>query len=161
MEKASHGLNVNYGGMIQDWHSFAPYAISASSGKYDPGAKCVMCKTGTLSHVFFPCRHMCVCLSCIQATNIGPRGDDIDIPAGKEPWTACAVCMQEIKIVLRHDEGKEHDRFWAWVHKVKPPLSYAFKQEFREAAERMRNGKSATKHTQSLDDAASACCSVS
>jgi len=92
----SSGLNANYGNMIMDWSSQSLYA-RGSDGAYEANIKCVMCKIETVSHIFFPCQHKCVCHACLRKLNIGSRGDHIDdaetAVRPKDPWLSCAICM--------------------------------------------------------------------
>lgn len=122
LTKMSSGLNKDYGvavsmhAMTSKFHTRQVYL---SESKRPP--KCVLCKKRTPSSVFFPCAHSCVCDVCAKEKRVGPSSAG---SAGM--WEACPVCMSMIKKVLPLEGGREEDRYWDWVHEVKPPLPRGF-----------------------------------
>jgi len=74
---------------------------------------CVMCKSGEVLTVFFPCQHKCVCDGCISKKNIGTNLEG--------SWNFCAICCEQIKVAFPHEVGsREVTRYWDWVNEVKP-----------------------------------------
>ena len=56
----------------------------------------------------------------------------------------CPLCCELIKRVEPHD-GDEHERYWAWVHEVKPPLPARFPNRFAKAAAGLTKGEYRTR----------------
>ena len=53
------------------------------------------------------------------------------IPGG---YCSCPLCAGIIKKVLPHEDGKEVDKYWAWVEEVNPSLPTGFMRNFRHSA---------------------------
>ncbi|CAM9874630.1 unnamed protein product [Phaeothamnion confervicola] len=85
-----------------------------------PAVDCVVCRRRPAGLVLFPCSHRSVCGACWQ-----------DQPAGEK---MCAVCGTAVKRAIPYADGREAQRYWAWVEEVKPPLPPGFACEFKAAA---------------------------
>ncbi|GFH48185.1 hypothetical protein CTEN210_04661 [Chaetoceros tenuissimus] len=69
----------------------------------------------TISKVFFPCEHMCLCDDCYFQL---------------DALQSCPACNQSIKYVSTYNDGRELDDYWNWIKEVKPPLDQDFKRNF-------------------------------
>ena len=69
----------------------------------------------TISKVFFPCEHICLCDDCYFQL---------------DALESCPACNQSIKYVSTYNNGKELDDYWNWIKEVKPPLDQDFKRNF-------------------------------
>jgi len=109
--------------MTKDYVSIASeYRNTSQYRKLDEAVVCVLCHTHTVTTVFFPCQHKCVCKVCIDLNNIGK-------PSVEGSWLFCSICNEQIKLALEHD-GEEVVKYWAWVNAVKPPMPPNFVKNF-------------------------------
>ncbi|DAZ94369.1 TPA: hypothetical protein N0F65_001103 [Lagenidium giganteum] len=149
LRKKEHVLTKNYIEIARDFTLMQAFN-RLPDGTYPPDTKCVFCGVGVPVAVFFPCQHRCVCDMCINRHSIAP--------ANRKPSarSQCPVCMAEIRLILPHT-GKEEEQYWAWVMEVQPQLPSYFKQEFKDAAKRLRKNSVAptnNSHWSSSDTAA-------
>jgi|TARA_B110000091_G_scaffold156355_1_gene166579 hypothetical protein len=98
--------------------------------------KCSMCKVQRCQQVFFPCQHACVCNQCMVQHDIGVL--DRSNPHART-WSACPVCVQEIKKIVPLHDGSELDYF-NWLHEVKPSTGWLDTHQFANAGQTLEKG---------------------
>eukprot|EP01041_Mallomonas_annulata_P005762 gene5762-11646_t len=99
-------------------------------GYYRPSnpITCVLCKTNTAKHVFFPCEHVCVCPECISKDKFVSEMNLSGTPGG---YCICPVCAGTIKLILTYENGAEIEKYWHWVLEVEPTLPSSFTRDFK------------------------------
>ncbi|KAH7492326.1 uncharacterized protein KRP23_1237 [Phytophthora ramorum] len=130
-------LTKNYLELVKDFRQLRPFT-RRPDGKYPADTRCVYCVNARPTSVFFPCQHMCVCNDCIEVNSISTNY------TSATDWCACPVCMTDIRLILPHS-GKEEDKYWKWVLKIKPSLPSHFKQEFKEIGRRLSKDAAPTR----------------
>ena len=120
----------DYFHLAQTYKMHSSYQVSqlSSSGKGPPN--CILCQKNKCDRVFFPCEHVCVCEECI-ITNQFIESEKMKYQPGG--YNICPLCAMEIKKMFRFDNGRETERYWAWVHEIVPQLPTNFMKTFRHS----------------------------
>jgi hypothetical protein len=123
--------DVIVGGMNQDYLGMArTYKLQRAYSDPHFNALCVLCQKHECSDVFFPCQHRCVCRNCIRSEQIC---DDRSLTSNPRGFCNCPLCSTIINIILPHENGKEVENYWAWVHEIVPPLPKDFMRNFKHS----------------------------
>jgi hypothetical protein len=106
-----------------DYKSYEPYRVNNPVNQ----VRCLLCANVvqksmghlsshryTISKVFFPCEHVCVCDTCYIL---------------QRSWSKCPLCNSEVKLVVSLS-GREKEEYLEWVEEIKPQLPSDFIQEF-------------------------------
>lgn len=124
--------DVIVGGMNQDYLGMArTYKLQRAYSDHYFNALCVLCHKNECTDVFFPCQHRCVCRHCIRSEQIC---DDRTLLKNPRGHCNCPLCSTIINLILPHENGKEVDKYWAWVHEIVPPLPRDFMRNFKHSA---------------------------
>ena len=118
-----HKYMKDYIQVSLDYKSYEPYRVNNPVNQI----RCLLCTNvaekstdhsnshrRTVSKVFFPCEHLCVCDTCYDLQRM---------------WTICPLCNSDVKLIVRLS-GNEKEEYLKWVEEIKPELPYDFTQEF-------------------------------
>jgi hypothetical protein len=125
MEPAEGGKSQDYLGLVQIYNLQRPFL------RRDHTINCVLCQRVVPEDIFFPCEHKVVCRACIKKEEVCPDYELDKFPNGH---CNCPLCCQIIKLILPNENGKEVEKYWAWVLAVKPELPKGFMRDFRHSA---------------------------
>lgn len=126
--ETSPRVKRNYVQMARLYKIYRPYSLTESTFK---SLKCVLCHDQEPIDVFFPCEHRCVCRSCIQKEQIC---DDVTFETNVNGYCNCSLCAEVIKKIIPFENGKEIEKYWAWVLEQKIDLPDGFLRNFRHSA---------------------------
>lgn len=118
-----HTYTKDYLKLSLDYKINEPYRVNNPIAQI----RCIICKTlarktqgrtisfqRTISKVFFPCEHICVCDECFKR---------------KKSWIVCPLCDGDIKLVVSLS-GNTKEEYLMWVEEIKPQLPVDFIKEF-------------------------------
>jgi len=93
-------LTKDYLALAREYKRMEPYR----SNNPHSDVLCVRCNSSneSISKVFFPCEHCCVCTSCISG----------------KAWSVCPLCKREIRLILDRT-GYEREEYWTCVNQVR------------------------------------------
>ena len=125
-------LMKDYLGLVMMHKKTAPYRYPANGGGLND-TKCIVCKKSktSVSTIFFPCEHACVCDDCRFVKLIGSKSVG--------GWNHCPLCHEDIKFIRKRVDnyGKEktierlRNEYWSWVHEIKPYVNPVFLKQFK------------------------------
>ena len=155
------GLTKNYAEVATDYRKHVKYIFRTDLEENVVGAhpsdppKCCMCKKGPVESVFYPCQHACVCNKCIERHKIGTLARVKETQKHKKEhyfpgeslmekstWSACPLCISEIKRVVRLTNNAEQD-YEDWVYDVKPPMPWFDTRRFATVGKMLKHGDNA------------------
>lgn len=118
-----HKYMKDYVKVSLDYKSYEPYRVNNPVNQI----RCLLCVNvveksmdrsnshrRTVSKVFFPCEHLCVCDTCYDLQRM---------------WAICPLCNSDVKLIV-HLSGNEKEEYLKWVEEIKPELPSDFTQEF-------------------------------
>jgi hypothetical protein len=131
--KQSQSMNKDYLAMAREHSAQKQYRDKAGS------QLCLLCSSCPSTHIFFPCGHKCVCISCVASHKLC-ESHQANLGDGEDRWCFCPLCNDEIKKIILFSGGDDdEEKYWNWVNEVKPNLPVRFVHGFKESAKYIKS----------------------